>query len=238
MQPPWKLFHTPDNFAATIFMIKIILVDDHRLIRKGLRALLENVSTIEIVGEAASGLELVALLEKVPVDVVLMDIKMPQMDGFDATRHIVEHFQSVRILALSMFESESYISRMLELGAQGYILKNITREELVFAIETIAQGQPYISAEISINLLRKNGGGTEEDLLTEALPEAEIVELSKRELEVLKLITEGLTNAEIAEKLFTSKRTIDSHRQRIIEKTQARNTAALVKYAISKGIIN
>jgi DNA-binding NarL/FixJ family response regulator len=219
-------------------MIKIILVDDHRLIRKGLRALLENIPTIQIVGEAGSGVELTGLLEKVPVDVVLMDIKMPHMDGFDATRHVVENFQSVKILALSMFESESYINRMLELGAQGYILKNITREELVYAIETIAQGKPYISAEISINLLRRNSGGEGGDPLTKSLPEAQIVELSKRELEVLKLITDGLTNAEIAEKLFTSKRTIDSHRQRIIEKTQAKNTAALVKYAISKGIIN
>lgn len=218
-------------------MIKIVLVDDHRLIRKGLRALLENNPTIEIVGEASSGVELVELLEKVSVDVVLMDIKMPHMDGFDATRHIVENFQSVKILALSMFESENYINRMLELGAQGYILKNITKEELVYAIESIAQGKPYISAEISINLLRKKGGG-DEDPLARSLAEAEIVELSKRELEVLKLITDGLTNAEIAEKLFTSKRTIDSHRQRIIEKTQAKNTAALVKYAISKGIIN
>lgn len=140
-------------------MIKIILVDDHRLIRKGLRSLLENVPHIEIVGEAASSLELLNLLEKVQVDVVLMDIKMPHMDGFDATKHVVENFQSVKILALSMFESETYINRMLELGAQGYILKNITREELVHAIETISRGNPYISAEISINLLQKTTGG-------------------------------------------------------------------------------
>jgi DNA-binding NarL/FixJ family response regulator len=218
-------------------VIKIIIVDDHRLIRKGLRALLENVPSIEIVGEAGSGVELVDLLTKVPVDVVIMDIKMPHMDGFDATRHIVENFQSVKILALSMFESEDYINRMLELGAQGYILKNISREELVHAIENIARGNHYISAEISINLLRKNAGG-EGGPLAKTFPDTEIVELSKRELEVLKLITDGMTNAEIAEKLFTSKRTIDSHRQRIIEKTQAKNTAALVKYAISKGIIS
>jgi DNA-binding NarL/FixJ family response regulator len=216
-------------------MIKVILVDDHRLIRRGLRSLLENIATIEVVGEAASGLELVELLEKVEVDVVLMDIKMPHMDGYDATRHVVENFQSVKILALSMFEGETYVNRMLELGALGYILKNITQEELVYAIETIAQGKPYISAEISINLLRKSAAG---ELQAKVPQEPEIAELSKRELEVLKLITDGLTNAEIAEKLFTSKRTIDSHRQRIIEKTQAKNTAALVKYAISKGIIN
>jgi DNA-binding NarL/FixJ family response regulator len=227
----------PSKFVENNSVIKIIIVDDHRLIRKGLRALLENVATVEIVGEAASGLELVELIEKVPVDVVIMDIKMPHMDGFDATRHITQNFQSVKILALSMFESENYINRMLECGAQGYILKNITREELVHAIETIARGNHYISAEISINLLRKNAA-MEGDAEGRMLPDAEIVELSKRELEVLKLITDGLTNAEIAEKLFTSKRTIDSHRQRIIEKTQAKNTAALVKYAISKGIIS
>jgi DNA-binding NarL/FixJ family response regulator len=219
-------------------MIKIIITDDHRLIRKGLKAMLEDVAAIEIVGEAASGVELMQLLEQVSADVVLMDIKMPQMDGFEATRFIMDNFPSVKILALSMFESQNYINQMLELGAQGYILKNITQEELIYAIEVVSQGHPYISAEISINLLRKNAGEEKQDLLGKSFPEDEAVELSRRELEVLKLITDGLTNAEIAEKLFTSKRTIDSHRQRIIEKTQARNTAALVKYAISKGIIN
>jgi DNA-binding NarL/FixJ family response regulator len=217
-------------------MIKIILVDDQILVRKGIRALLEKVATIEIVGEAASGVELVDLLQKVEVDVVLMDIKMPDMDGFDAARHVAENFQSVKILALSMFESEKYVTRMMELGALGYILKNINREELVHAIETIARGQSYISSEITLNLLRKSGGQPS-DALSNATSETEMVALSKRELEVLKLISDGMTNAEIAEKLFTSKRTIDSHRQRIIEKTQAKNTAALVKYALSNGII-
>lgn len=218
-------------------MIKVILVDDHRIIRSGLRSLLEDESSISIVGEAEDGLQLISLLQTTAVDVVVMDIKMPGMDGFDATQHISENFNSIKILALSMFESENYINKMMELGAQGYILKNVTREELVHAIRMIAQGKNYISAEITLNLLKKNSGHSEtaNGVLKE---ESEVVELSRRELEVLKLITEGLTNAEIAEKLFTSKRTIDSHRQRIIEKTQAKNTAALVKYAISRGIIS
>jgi DNA-binding NarL/FixJ family response regulator len=224
-------------------MIKVILADDHRIIRKGLRSLLENEPTINVVGEAENGLQLIDLLESTPVDVVLMDIKMPEMDGFDATLHLHENFNSIKILALSMYESENYINRIMELGAQGYLLKNITKDELVHALQIIASGKSYISADITLNLLKKNNEPAEtltqtDTVLGKANSNSGLVELSKRELEVLKLITDGYTNAEIAEKLFTSKRTIDSHRQRIIEKTQARNTAALVRYAISKGMIN
>jgi len=224
-------------------MIKVILADDHRIIRKGLRSLLENEPTINVVGEAENGLQLIDLLESTPVDVVLMDIKMPEMDGFDATLHLHENFNSIKILALSMYESENYINRMMELGAQGYLLKNITKDELVHALQIIASGKSYISADITLNLLKKNNEPAEtltqtDTVLGKANSNSGLVELSKRELEVLKLITDGYTNAEIAEKLFTSKRTIDSHRQRIFEKTQARNTAALVRYAISKGMIN
>jgi DNA-binding NarL/FixJ family response regulator len=221
-------------------MIKVILVDDHRIIRNGLRSLLENEPTIAVVGEAENGVQLIKLLESTAVDVVIMDIKMPEMDGFDTTQHLHENFNSIKILALSMFESENYIHKMMELGAQGYVLKNTTKKELVYAVQMIAMGKNYISAEITLNILKKNTDPTEiNTYLTQIAPEAkhDLVELSKRELEVLKLITEGLTNAEIADKLFTSKRTIDSHRQRIIEKTQTKNTAALVKYAINRGII-
>ncbi len=179
---------------------------------------------------------MIHLLESTPVDVVLMDIKMPEMDGFEAAEHILHNFSSVKVLTLTMFENENYLNKMMELGVQGYILKNISREELIHAVQMIASGKNYISAEITINLLKKNLQPTANpEMLAET---SELVELSKRELEVLKLITEGYTNAEIAGKLFTSKRTIDSHRQRIIEKTQAKNTAALVKYAISRGIIS
>ncbi|GEO04629.1 oxygen regulatory protein NreC [Adhaeribacter aerolatus] len=216
-------------------MIKVIIVDDHRLIRTGLQSLLKDEPSISIVGEAENGVQLINLLETTPVDVVLMDIKMPEMDGFETAQHILQNFTSVKVLTLTMFENEDYINKMMEMGVQGYILKNISKEELVHAVQTIAKGQNYISAEITLNLLRKNKPSLTEN--TANYEPAELIELSKRELEVLKLITEGFTNAEIADKLFTSKRTIDSHRQRIIEKTQARNTAALVRYAINRGII-
>lgn len=216
-------------------MIRVVLVDDHRLIRCGLRALLQDEPTITITGEAENGLQLIKLLESTPVDVILMDIKMPEMDGFDTTQHILQHFNSVKVLALTMFENENYLNKMMEMGAQGYILKNINKNELIHAVQMIASGKNYISAEITLNLLKKNKQPLLETNVTTEAPE--LVELSRRELEVLKLITEGFTNAEIADKLFTSKRTIDSHRQRIIEKTQAKNTAALVRYAISRGII-
>lgn len=217
-------------------MIKVILVDDHRLIRYGLQSILKDEPSILVVGEAENGAQLINLLETTPVDVVLMDIKMPEMDGFEVAAHIQQNFNSIKVLALTMFQNEDYLNRMMELGVQGYILKNISKEELVHAVQMIANGNNYISAEITLNLLKKKNPPAAVSGKKNHSPE--LVELSKRELEVLKLITEGFTNAEIAEKLFTSKRTIDSHRQRIIEKTQAKNTAALVKYALSRGIIS
>ena len=215
-------------------MIRVILVDDHGLIRTGLKSLLKDEPTITIVGEAENGMQLISLLESTQADVVLMDIEMPELNGFQTAQHLQHNFNSVKVLALTMFENEDYINKMMEMGAQGYILKNISKEELIHAVQMIASGKSYISAEITLNLLKKNKP-TQTGINLES---PELVELSKRELEVLKLITEGYTNAEIADKLFTSKRTIDSHRQRIIEKTQAKNTAALVRFAISRGIID
>lgn len=218
-------------------MIKVMVADDHRLIRNGIKSFLKQETSVSIVGEAENGKKLVQMLNNTEVDVILMDIKMPEMDGFDTTKHIVQHFKSVKILALSMFESEEYINKMLQVGALGYILKNITREELIHAITQISRGQPYIASEITVNFLKKNAGKKVTYPSSEGMETSVMADLSKRELEVLKLIGEGLTNGQIAEKLFTSKRTIDSHRKRIIEKTQAKNSAALIKLALKNGII-
>ncbi|MDQ3290245.1 MAG: response regulator transcription factor [Bacteroidota bacterium] len=216
-------------------MIKILLVDDHKIIRDGIQSLLKDEPSIEVVGEASNGLEMVDFLPNNPVDVILMDLNMPMMDGFEGTKYVREHYPNIKVLVLSMLDHENYISKVLDLGASGYILKNTGREEMIYAISTVAAGNHFICTEIALNLLRRVQTTATK---TETNGSRQHGDLSKREIEVLKLIAEGFTNAEIADKLFTSKRTIESHRQHLIEKTQAKNTAALVKFALEKGIID
>ncbi|MDO6391723.1 response regulator transcription factor [Pontibacter sp. BT731] len=218
-------------------MIKLIITDDHKIVRDGLKALLKDHGAVHVVGEAASGSELLDLLPEVDANIVLMDLSMPGMDGFDTVAHILEHYPALKVVVLSMLSHEKYVSRMMELGASGYILKNAGKEELCCALQIIAQGCCYISPEVTLELLRKVKQLPGEMLSSNGSAE-EHRELSKRELEVLSLIGEGYTNAEIAEKLFTSKRTVETHRQNLLDKTKARNTAALIKYALQRGLIS
>lgn len=216
-------------------MIDIIITDDHKIMRDGLKALLQGHDSLRVAGEAASGSELLALLPEVKADIVLMDISMPDMDGFEAAGQVIKHFPDTKVAVLSMLSKESYVKRMMLMGAAGYILKNAGKDELYCALRLIAQGGRYISPEVTIDLLRK--------MHAPAVQEASYTsngqqELSKRELEVLELIAEGYTNAEIAEKLFTSKRTIETHRQNLLDKTKARNTAMLIRYALQRGYIS
>jgi DNA-binding NarL/FixJ family response regulator len=214
-------------------MIRIILTDDHAIIRDGIRSLLRDEPGLEVVGEACNGEELLAMLPDTPADIVLLDLNMPGMDGFATLAALREQHPQMRVLVLSMLDHERYVVQALDAGALGYALKNTGRSELVYALYTVAAGQPFLCTAIGMGLLRKFQS-----------PEANSYDapkigssLSKRELEVLQLIAEGMTNAEIADKLFTSKRTIETHRQNIIEKTQAKNTAALIKFAVSSGLL-
>lgn len=216
-------------------MIRILLVDDHTIIRDGIRALLSEQEDITVVGEAGNGKDLLEMLAHTPADVVLMDINMPVMDGVEATQQLQEHFPEVRVLALSMLDHEEYVNRMFDAGAMGYVLKNAGKMEIVYAIRTVALGKQFLCAELGIKFLAKLMKTPTQD---PSAPAKKLDALSKRETEVLQLIAEGLTNAEIAEKLFTSKRTIETHRQNIIEKTQAKNTAALISYAVRQGLLN
>lgn len=215
-------------------MIRVLLTDDHALIRDGIRSLLHSEPDITVVGQACEGQMLLDLLVSTPADVVVLDLNMPGMDGFTTIPLLRERFPEVNILILSMLDHEQYVAQALRAGALGYALKNTDRDELVYAITTVARGLPYLSTTIGLELLRKlQHPGCENGGLQRAN-----AGLSKRELEVLQLIAEGLTNAEIADKLFTSKRTIETHRQNIIEKTQAKNTAALIKFAVSNGMLH
>jgi len=218
-------------------VINLILVDDHKIIRDGIKAFLKD-DDINIMGEAANGNELLELLNEQQPDVILMDINMPEMNGLDATKAIKAQFPEIRVIILSMLDHEKYVQQMLDAGASGYALKNIGKDELINGIRLVANGQQFLSTDVALAFLKKlvHGGNGISFMAQPA--EKKQTDLSAREIEVLKLIAEGLTNAEIADKLFTSKRTIESHRQNIIEKTQVKNTAALIKYALNNGIID
>lgn len=214
-------------------LIRVIIADDHMILRQGLKLLLEQDEELLLVAEASNGREVLELLAANPADVVLMDINMPQMDGYAATEEIRKSYPDTKVIALSMHNDISFVQKMLACGASGYLLKTTSKSELCAAIKLVASGSQYLSADISIKLLEQavNPEGNRERLPGDEKG------LSKREVEVLTLIAEGYTNAEIADKLFTSKRTIETHRQNILEKTQAKNTAHLIKYAIEHKII-
>jgi len=214
-------------------MIRVFLVDDHQVVRSGLRLLLEAQPDFEIVGEANNGLELLEQLPTMPTDVVLLDVNMPRLDGPATARQLKEQYPEVAVLALSMLDREAYIFQMLDAGAKGYILKSTGLEEIIIGIRTVAAGGQYLCTAAGLAALNKLRESPEETTAFPTKPGS----LSKREKEVLQLISEGLTTGEIAEKLFTSKRTIETHRQNMLEKTQSKNTASLIKLAMSEGLI-
>jgi DNA-binding NarL/FixJ family response regulator len=216
-------------------MIKVIITDDHTLIRDGLKSLLKSDRSIQVVGEAENGAQLLELLETVTPDVIMLDLNMPVMDGFEALTQVQAKYPHVKVLILTMLDQDSYVTKVRTAGALGYVLKTAGRTELIHAIKTVAENNSYICSEVALNLLNRvnNGTGEQQEFSGKGTSD-----LSKREMEVLRLIAEGYTNAEIADKLFASKRTIESHRQHLIEKTKAKNTATLIKYAIQQGLID
>ncbi len=214
-----------------------MVVDDHKMIRDGIKSSLSDVAGLEIINEASDGNEALEKLAAEPVDVVLMDISMSGMGGIEATKKITEAFAEVKVLALTMHDEESHIMNMLQAGALGYILKSTGMTELVEAVRTVANGESYFSKKVSATLLgqfvKNKAVAKKENDKTDA----SLSELTKRELEILKLIAEEYTNQEIAEKLFISQRTVDTHRRNLIQKLNAKNTAGLVRYAFRNGLV-
>ena len=207
---------------------KIILVDDHSLFRNGLRGLLERRAACRVVGEAASGEEFLAMLGGVDADVVFMDFAMPGLDGAQTTERALAQRPDLKIITLSMFGEESYYSRMVEAGARGFLLKDSDIGDVIEAVETVAAGGSYFSPQLLSSLTGRMR--TREDAADE--------QLSSREREILVAVCRGLSNQEIADELFISKRTVDKHRANILEKTGCKNTASLVVYAIRNGIVD
>lgn len=215
-------------------MIRIVLVDDHEIIRDGLKALLYSDSRLKIVGECSDGDEVVGFLNETPADVVLMDINMPRMNGIQATEAVVGAFPDTNVIALTMHNEDSYIQKVLKAGASGYVLKNSGQEGLVNAIVKVHEEGTFFTQEVASIMmskyLKKNGQKPQTNVLVS------LDDLTKREMEILRLIAEELTNNEIAKKLFISPRTVDTHRRNLLQKLQVKNTAGLVKFAISSGL--
>lgn len=209
--------------------IKLIVVDDHQIIRDGIRSMLAGQTGITIIGEASSGIELFKLLDQNLPDVILMDISLPGKSGIELARQIKAHAVTykIQILFLSMFLQEEYIQQAIKAGASGYLPKNVTQQELTQAIKQLAEGKDYYADEISKiifkSFLNKNRS-----------PEADNrqKELSIRELDILRLVATGYNNQQIADQLFISIRTVETHKNHIMQKLELHSTADLIKYAI------
>ncbi len=217
--------------------IRLLIADDHRMVRNGLKALMEKAEDIQVVSECSSGNEVLQELNAgTEADVIAMDLSMPDMDGIQATERALELDPDAKIIGLSMHNEEMFISKILSAGAMGYILKNASEEDLIRGVRTIHAGDSYFGEGVTEIMMSKYmKGGKEGKERSPYLIKAE--DLTEREQEVLKLIAEERTNSEIAEKLFISKRTVDSHRKHLLEKTGAKNTAGLVRFAIDHEII-
>ena len=208
---------------------KIIIVDDHTLFRNGLRILLNNLKNYHVVGEAANGQEFIDLIDDVDADLILLDIDMPIMDGIEATKVALQKIPDLKIITLSMYGEEDYYYKMVDAGVKGFLLKNSDMNEMKDALETVYNGGNYFSSELLqtlVNSLRSSSKTKEQH-----------AELSERETEILILICQGMSNQEMADQLFISKRTVDKHRANILEKSQCKNTAQLVMYAIKNQLV-
>jgi len=214
-------------------MHKVAIADDHAMFVDGIESILRDEETIKVVDRCFDGKSVFPMLSKQQIDVLLLDINLPDMSGIEVAKKINTDFPDVKIIAVSMYNEESIVSEMLNNGAQGYILKNTGRAELVQAIETVAAGQTYFSKDVTETimgaLLKKP---THKKTSTFLIPE-----ISKRELEVLALIVKEYTTPEIAEKLFISLKTVESHRSSLVSKLNVRNSAGLVRAAIELKLV-
>lgn len=205
--------------------IRTVIVDDHRILRDGIKALIREMDGVELVGEASNGFELIPLLKGCNVDLILMDINMPKMNGIDATREALKICPSVKIIVLSMHDDVNYYDSMVQLGVDGFLLKESNYDELEKAIKSVFDGRPYFSQELLLKLLRSK-------------KETSLIQITNRERDVLQLICQGLSTSEIAEKLYLSVSTIEKHRAELLVKTNSPNSTALAVYAIKNNLVN
>jgi two-component system, NarL family, response regulator NreC len=211
--------------------IRVLLAEDHHIIRQGIRSLLEKEIGIKVIGEAQDGRETVHLVEELKPDVVVMDISMPNLNGIEATRKILETEPEIKVIALSVHSDDQYVSGMLTAGASGYLLKDCVLQELVKAIESVANGHMYLSAAIAKSVIQ------EYKSLKSKETHSAFSTLTAREREILQLVAESKSMKQIATELFISEKTVATHRQHIMDKLGVDTVPDLVKYAIREGLI-
>jgi DNA-binding NarL/FixJ family response regulator len=216
-------------------MINITLVEDHNIVRNGIKELISKEPDMNIAAEARNGAEALQMLEDgLETNLIITDINMPDMDGLSMVHKISQRYPDIRLAILSMYDQTEYITKAFKSGAHGYILKNARPDELVFAIRHIAvHHERYICTEIATGLLDRQIQASEF-----AMPDNNELDLSKKEIEILTLISQGYTNQEIADNMYTSKRTIEGYRQNLIDKVGVRNSSALIRYALLNGLIS
>jgi len=204
-------------------IIKIFIADDHYMVVEGIRSLLQNETGLEWMGHAMNAASCMAFLQKQQPDVLLLDINLPDKSGLDVCKEVKHKFPDIHILGLSSFNQLSYIQKMMENGASGYVLKNATKEEIIEAINKVMEGETYLSIEVASTIHENKN--------------SKIPVITRREKEVLLLIADGLTNNQIAEKLFISSATVDTHRTSLLSKFEVKNTANLIRLATQHNLI-
>jgi len=214
-------------------LIRLAIADDHALFRRGLVSIFSDAPGIQLLYEASDGQELIEKMAVEPPDVVLLDLQMPRLDGIKTIRHVRQHFPQVKVIILSMHDEENFVTHLMELGANGYLLKDSDPEEVERAIHTVATEDYYYGAFLTTVMHRRM---VDKSRKREPVRLEVPINLTRRELETLRLICEGHTTAQIAEKIFLSDRTVEGYRIRIMEKTGAKNTAGMVVYAVKNGI--
>ena len=213
-------------------MIRIVIADDHTLVRSGMRLLLESLPDVMVVGEAADGMEALRLIEQQRPDVAMMDLAMPKMSGLQAIRRASEEFPETRIIVLSMHAEEAYLQQALTAGALGYLLKGSDQSELESALTSVMAGVPYITPAISQSIVAALGGKGSADAASSPL-----ARLTPRQQEVLKLVAEGFSNKKIAARLQLSAKTVEAHRSAIMQRLEIRDVAGLVRFAMKTGLV-
>ncbi len=209
--------------------IRVALVDDHQLVRDGLKSILSSIDDVQVVGEACDGREAIKLFREIDIDVMIMDIAMSGLNGLDATRRITEKNPERNVLILSMYDSEEYIARSMQHGARGYLLKSAAPEEFESAIRTVAAGSVYLSPGIGEQMRRT--------MVNQMRPGSSIELLSTRQSEILQAIAEGKSTKDIAELLSISPKTVETHRGHLMQKLDIHDIAGLVRYAIKHGLV-
>ncbi|HUH74206.1 MAG TPA: response regulator transcription factor [Chitinophagales bacterium] len=216
--------------------IQLFVVDDHPIFIDGIVGLLKDTPGFEIIGTANNGQDFLDKIKDQQPDIVLMDINMPVMDGIEATKELKVKYPKVKVIALTMFNDIRFIKDLLEIGAKGYVLKNISREDLIRAIENVAEGKTFLDAAVQEKVI-SSMSASDEDEFDDKEADLMVQNITTRELEILQLIALGLTSQDISKKLFISKNTVETHRKNLLAKLNVKNTASLLKFAYKKNLV-